>query len=86
MTETEEVIPDPFIETEKKLIALQKDVDVLKKQLKEREQMMNKVIATNKQLLTEVNNKPSEPVVKKRSYQDAVEEEFFKHLGIKGKV
>lgn len=73
---------DPFIETDKKLLALEKDVAELKAQLKNKEIMMNKVIATNKQLLTDLNNVPSKPEPKQVSKDKVLEDSFFKSLGI----
>ena len=45
--------------------------------------MMNAVIKTNKQLLTELNNVPQKPEAKPINKDKIMEESFFKHLGIK---
>ena len=74
---------DPFIETEKRLIQLEKQVESLNKALTEKEKMMNAVIKTNKQLLTELNNVPQKPEAKPINKDKVMEETFFKHLGIK---
>lgn len=81
--EKQETSNDPFIETEKRLLQLEKQVDTLNKALSDKEKLMNAVIKTNKQLLTELNNVPpqrAEPINKDK----IMEETFFKHLGIKG--
>ena len=74
---------DPFIETEKRLLQLEKQVDTLNKALTDKEKMMNAVIKTNKQLLTELNNVPQKPEAKPINKDKIMEETFFKHLGIK---
>ena len=74
---------DPFIETEKRLLQLEKQVESLNKALTEKEKMMNAVIKTNKQLLTELNNVPQKPEAKPINKDKVMEETFFKHLGIK---
>ena len=73
---------DPFIETEKRLLQLEKQVDTLNKALTDKEKMMNSVIKTNKQLLTELNNVPQKPEAKPINKDKIMEETFFKHLGI----
>ena len=75
---------DPFIETEKRLLQLEKQVESLNNALTEKEKMMNAVIKTNKQLLTELNNVPQKPEAKPINKDKIMEETFFKHLGIKG--
>ena len=74
---------DPFIETEKRLLQLEKQVETLNKALTDKEKMMNAVIKTNKQLLTELNNVPQKPEAKPINKDKIMEESFFKHLGIK---
>lgn len=74
---------DPFIETEKKIIKLEKDIAQLNTLLKERDITMNKVIATNKRLLTDLNNIPEPEAKKTVSYESAVEDSFYRSLGIK---
>ncbi len=74
---------DPFIETEKRIIALEKQVDTLNKALSDKEKLMNAVIKTNKQLLTELNNVPQKPEAKPINKDKVMEETFFKSLGIK---
>lgn len=78
----EEVIEDPFIATEKRLLQLEQTVSDLKNELNTKDKMMNAVIKTNKQLLTDLNNKP-QPVVQKVNKDKQLEDSFFKHLGIK---
>ena len=73
---------DPFIETEKRLLQLEKQVDTLNKALSDKEKLMNAVIKTNKQLLTELNNVPQKPVSTVNK-DKVMEETFFKSLGIK---
>jgi len=73
---------DPFIETEKRLLQLEKQVETLNKALTDKEKMMNAVIKTNKQLLTELNNVPQKPEAKPINKDKIMEETFFKHLGI----
>ncbi len=73
---------DPFIETEKRLLQLEKQVETLNKALTDKEKMMNAVIKTNKQLLTELNNVPQKPEAKPINKDKIMEESFFKHLGI----
>lgn len=75
---------DPFIATEKRLLQLEKQVDTLNKALAEKEKMMNAVIKTNKQLLTELNNVPAKPVSTVNK-DKVMEETFFKSLGFKEK-
>ena len=75
---------DPFIETEKRLLQLEKQVDTLNKALSDKEKLMNAVIKTNKQLLTELNNVPQKPVSTVNK-DKVMEETFFKSLGIKSK-
>ena len=74
---------DPFIETEKRLLQLEKQVETLNKALTDKEKMMNAVIKTTKQLLTELNNVPQKPEAKPINKDKIMEESFFKHLGIK---
>ena len=62
--EKQETNNHPFIETEKRLLQLEKQVETLNKALTEKEKMMNAVIKTNKQLLTELNNVPQKPEAK----------------------
>ncbi len=80
--EKQETSNDPFIETEKRLLQLEKQVDTLNKALSDKEKLMNAVIKTNKQLLTELNNVPQKPEAKPINKDKIMEETFFKHLGI----
>ena len=82
MAEEQKEVEDPFIATEKRLLQLEKQVDTLNKALAEKEKMMNAVIKTNKQLLTELNNVPAKPVSTVNK-DKVMEETFFKSLGIK---
>ena len=82
--EKQETSNDPFIETEKRLLQLEKQVDTLNKALSDKEKLMNAVIKTNKQLLTELNNVPQKPVSTVNK-DKVMEETFFKSLGIKSK-
>ena len=82
--QVEATAEDPFIETEKKILALEKDVATLKQLVNEKDKTINMVIATNKQLLTELNNVPQKPVSTVNKNK-VMEETFFKSLGIKEK-
>ena len=84
MTEEQKDDNDPFIATEKRLLQLEKQVETLNKALTEKDKMMNAVIKTNKQLLAEMNSQP-QPVQQKPkvSVEQAIEQSFYKNIGIK---
>ena len=84
MTEEQKDNDDPFIATEKRLLQLEKQVETLNKALNEKERMMNAVIKTNKQLLSEMNSQPIQVQQKpKVSVEQSIEQAFYKNLGIK---
>ncbi len=82
--QTEQSEVDPFIETEKRLQQLEEQVSKLNKALTEKDKMINTVVKTNKQLLTELNNVQTVKTEKVIPNKEAVmEKAFFDALKIK---